>query len=304
MGAFSRSWSLFISTWRVLMADKELLVFPFLAALVTLVTSVTIFGLGMAAIAMNPALAETVSNAAQSMDNGDASPATTAAFIVLLFVYYLVMAFIANYFMTGLAGAALVRFEGGDPTFGDGVRIANSRLGVIFGFSAIAATVGVLLSLLRNRGGEGGNTGGRILAALGGTAWNIATFLVIPVIAAQKINPIDAIKRSAAMLRHTWGEQLVGATGIGFIFGILIVLAIVLFGALTVMLGSATGSVTAVIVMIVLAVIVVALLAVINSTLGGIYRAAVYHYAETGEVAQQYTPELIATAFKAKGSPA
>ena len=56
--------------------------------------------------------------------------------------------------------------------------------------------------------------------------------------------------------------------------------------------------------MIVLAVIVVALLAVINSTLGGIYRAAVYHYAETGEVAQQYTPELIATAFKAKGSPA
>jgi hypothetical protein len=304
MGAFSRSWSLFKSTWQVLMADKELMVFPFLAGLVALVTSVTIFGVGFAVLSMNPALADSLANAAQSMDNGDASPVTTVGFILLLFVYYLIMAFIANYFMTGLAGAALMRFEGGDPTFGDGIRIANSRLGVIFGFSAVAATVGVLLSLLRNRNSDGGNATGRILAALGGTAWNIATFLVIPVIAAQTINPIDAIKKSASMLRHTWGEQLVGATGIGFIFGIVTLLVVVLFGGLTVLAASATGSMALSITVIVLGIIVVALLAVINNTLGSIYKAAVYHYAETGEVAKQYTPELISTAFRAKGSPA
>lgn len=304
MNAFGRSWALFKSTWGVMMADKEMVTFPLLAGLVTIVTSLTIFGLGFAAMATNPALAESVSTAAQSLDSGEAPPMTVVLFILLLFVYYLIMAFIANYFMTALAGAALIRFEGGDPSFGDGIRIANSRLGAIFGYSAIAATVGVLLSLLRNRGGEGGNSGGRILSALGGTAWNIATFLVVPVLAAQKTSPINAIKQSASLLRRTWGEQLVGAGGIGFVFGIAAVLAIIVFGALFFFVASITDSGAAMMAVFVLAVIVLALLAVINNTLGGIYRTAVYHYADTGEVAQQYAPELISGAFKPKGSPA
>jgi hypothetical protein len=291
MNTFSRSWNLFKSTWSVLMADKELTLFPLLAALVTLIVTVVLLGGGMAVVATNPALNQAVMDAASSMDSGEGSPAQTIAFFAVLFVYYLIMSIIATYFMTGLAGAALKRFEGGDPTFRDGLRIANSRFGSIFGFSVINATVGVVLSALRSRD----NTGGRIAASLGGAAWNIVTFLVVPVIAAKGISPIDAIKESGSLLRRTWGEQIVGSAGIGLVLGILMVIAAVLGGFLAI---AVSGSTAALITVIVLTVLVVATLGVVNSSLNGIYRAAVYHYADVGEVAAQYQPELIESAFR------
>jgi hypothetical protein len=289
MNPFRRSWHLFKSTWAVLMADKELVFFPLLASIVTFVASVILLGGGIAILAASPQAQQSLAAA----DSGEGNPVTTLAFFVLLFLYYLVMSSIGTYFMTGLAGAALKRFEGGDPTFGDGMRIANSRFGSIFGFAMINATVGVLLSALRSRE----NAGGRIAASLGGAAWSITTFLVVPVIAAKGLSPIDAIKESGSLLRHTWGEQLVGSAGIGFFFGLLMLIAAVLGGFLA---FSVSGSTAAFVTVVILTIIVVATLAVVNSSLNGIYRASVYHYADSGEVAPQYEPELIESAFRPK----
>ena len=291
MNAFSRSWHLFKSTWAVLMADKELMLFPLLAAIVTVIASVILLGGGMTVLAASPQVQQTLAAA----DSGDGNPVATFAFFVLMFFYFLVMSSISTYFMTGLAGAALKRFEGGDPTFGDGVRIANSRLGSIFGFAMINATVGVVLSALRSRE----NAGGRIAASLGGAAWNITTFLTVPVIAAKGLGPIDAIKESGSLLRHTWGEQIVGSAGIGFFFGFLILIAVALGGFLAV---AVSGSIAALVTVVILTLIIVATLAVVNSSLNGIYRASVYHYADTGEVAPQYEAELIESAFHAKAA--
>ncbi|MEI8241604.1 MAG: DUF6159 family protein, partial [Actinomycetota bacterium] len=79
------------------------------------------------------------------------------------------------------------------------------------------ATVGLVLQLLRERGG----IAGVILAALGGMAWNIITFLVIPVLVVEGVGPVSAIKRSAGLLKKTWGEQIIGTAGIGLVFGLL-----------------------------------------------------------------------------------
>jgi hypothetical protein len=46
------------------------------------------------------------------------------------------------------------------------------------------------------------------------------------------------------------------------------------------------------------------LLAVLNSTLSGIYKAAVYRYASQGQVATQFDRTLIQNAFHAKGATA
>ncbi len=291
MNKFTRSWHLFKSTWAVLMADKELVFFPILAAIVTFIVSVILIGAAIGVAVANPRLAQNVADAASAVDEGDGGAIQTFMFFLVLFVYYLIMSLIATYFMTGLAGAALKRFEGDDPTFGDGMRIANSRLGSIFGFAVINATVGVVVSALRSRS----NTGGRIAASLGGAAWNIATFLVVPVIAAKGISPIDAIKESGSLLRHTWGEQIIGSGGIGLVLGVLMVIVAAL-GAL--LAFAVSSSVAALVSIIAITVLIVAVLAVINSSLNGIYRAAVYHYADVGEVAAQYEPELIQGAFQ------
>jgi hypothetical protein len=191
MNAFARSWALFKSTLAVLNADKALLWFPVLATTATLAVSAVIFGGAAAILVANPAAQAYLSQAAAAAEAGNATLLQMLFFFASLFFYYLVINFTANYFMTGLAGAALLRFAGQDPGFGDGIRIANSRLGAIFGYSVIAATVGVLLSALRGRSGDSGSAlAGRLVASIGEFAWGVATFLVVPVIAAKGPQPL------------------------------------------------------------------------------------------------------------------
>ena len=54
---------------------------------------------------------------------------------------------------------------------------------------------------------------GRIVASLFGLAWNIVTYLVVPILVVEGIGPIEAVKRSGALLKKTWGEQIVGNFG-------------------------------------------------------------------------------------------
>lgn len=292
----ARSWSLFKSTLAVLNADKELVWFPVLATLVTVVVSIILFVAGIALTSVFPSAAQTLG--ALLAEGEDGSFAGLLLMFVGVYLYSLVMYFIGNYFMTGLSGAALMRFGGEDPSFPDGLRIANSRLGGIFSFSVIAATVGVFLSVLRGRGGDN-NVGGQIAAAIGGAAWNVVTFLAIPVIAATGSGGIDAIKQSGSLLRRTWGEQIIGASGIGLIFALAIIADIVLTGLL---ISLVSGSLAAMAVVGLLGILGVVILAVLSSALGGIYRAAVYNYAVSGDVAEQFDTAMIEGAFRMKGA--
>jgi hypothetical protein len=189
-----------------------------------------------------------------------------------------------------------MRLRGQDPTFGDGMRIARQHVGSIFGYAVIAATVGVILSLIRGRG-EQRNLGRDIAAGLGQMAWNIATFLAIPVLVSQPIGPIQALTESTRLLKKTWGEQIIGSTGIGLIFG-LAIFGLILGGvALAVILASNEQGLAALIV-IILTVLLVALLAVLQTALNGIYKAAVYLYAAEGKEATQFNPALVRGAFR------
>lgn len=184
---------------------------------------------------------------------------------------------------------------------GEGIKIANSRLGTILGFSAIAATVGVILNMLRNNR-EGGNPAGAILAALGGLAWNVATFLVIPVMADRQVNAIGAIKESALLLRKTWGEQIVVGGGLGLVFGLASIVVVILTGVLAVLASDIAALLWTI---IAIGVVTLVVLAVLSSTLNGIYKAAVYrYYAAQHQVAPQFDTTLIEGAFRLKGAAA
>lgn len=281
-------------------SEPSLLWFPVLSALLVIIASVIFFGLLGALFVVNPAVQQAVIEASQSAEGEGGSPLLTILGIVVLFIYYLIVGAIAAYFATAMAGAALRRLDGQDTSFGEGIKIANSRLGTILGFSAISATVGVLLSLLRNNR-QGNNPAGAILAAIGGMAWTVATFLVIPVIADRQVNAIGAIKESALLLRKTWGEQIVGSGGLGLVFGLASVIVVILTGVLAVLAIDIAGLVWTIIAVGVVALIV---LAVLNSTLSGIYKAAVYRYAAQRQVAPQFDATLIEGAFRLKGAAA
>ena len=281
-GRFARSLALAKASWSVIRADKELLWLPVLSVLALLL----LLGSFVA-----PAVALGAFNAASA--TGD----PPAGFALVAFVFYVLAYFVAIFFNTALVGAAMIRMDGGNPTLRDGLAIARSRVGRIFGYAVIAATVGLLLQALEQRVGWVG----RFVIKLIGVTWTLATFLVVPVLVTRDVGPIDAVKESAALLRKTWGENLIGTVGLGLAFVAAYLVVILASGGLVV-LASNAGLPVITIVTLLLAVVALVVLSALQATMQGVYSAALYRHAtEPGRPLAGFTPEIMAVAFKPKG---
>lgn len=276
---FSHSWSLVKASASVLRSDKELLIFPLLSAISCIIVAATFFVPAMFAGMLS------------GLDREHMSP----LFYVFMFAFYVVQYFVIIFFNSALIGAAMIRLNGGDPTVADGFRIAMSKLPAILGYAMIAATVGVILRALQERAGFIG----RFVIGLIGLAWTVASFLVVPVLVSQDIGPIDAVKRSAELLKKTWGQNLIGTGGIGLVFGLGFFALVIVAGGL-IALAVKSGILVITITAIVAAVVALLLLILIQAALQGVYAAALYRYATEGDAGQGFDKEMVAAAFRVK----
>ena len=276
----SRSWGLIKASAGVLAKDKELLVFPLLSAACTLL---------VAAAFLLPALG------LGALDGLGAGGGVSFAAYLLAFLFYLVQYFVIFFFNTALVGAAMIRLEGGDPTLRDGLRIASGKLVPILGYAAIAATVGMLLRAVQERAGFIG----KLVSGALGVAWTLASFLVVPVLVARDIGPIDAVKESALLLKKTWGENLIGQGGVGLVFGLLFFL-LALVGVAAIVAAAMTGSGTLIVLVVALVIAAMLLAALIQAALAGIYSAALYRYAVGEGGSEGFDAQLLGQAFRAK----
>jgi hypothetical protein len=289
-GRLAASWELVKESWNVLRTDKRLAIFPILSGLAcTLVTIVFLAPMVLAGL-LDQALA------------GEQGARVVSA--IVAFVFYFVVSFVIIFANAALVGAVLRKLDDQSASVSDGFRVALSHLGSIAGYAAIAATVGMILRWLRDQARQS-NGAFAIIGQLGvgllGAAWNIATFLVIPVLVVENIGPIEAIKRSVTLLKRTWGEQLIGNAGIGLVFGLASFLTL-LAGVGLIILSAALGIPALIVGVVALVVAALLILAVIGSTLSGIYRAAVYRYAATGQVSSGFSPQLVQGAFSSRQS--
>ena len=277
----SNSWRLVKASFAVLQADKELIVFPVISFIAMAVISVAFF---------------VPFAAAGLLDSIGGSDGRGILSYIVLFLFYVVTYTVTIFANSALIGAALIRLNGGDPTLKDGFRIASDRIGKIVGYALISATVGVVLRVLAERSG----VIGRIVIGIIGFVWSIATFLVVPVLVTEDIGPIDAVKRSAELLKKTWGEQIVGNFGIGTVFGLIAFAVLIVIGVPLFALGASANSPALFLLAMVIIVLAMIAIGLVGSTLSGIYQAAVYRYAVDGEIAEYFDPELIQGAFKPK----
>ncbi len=218
---------------------------------------------------------------------------------LLLFAFYLVQYTVIIFFQTALTGVALMHLRGEPTSVSAGFALARSRLPHILGYALIAATVGLLLRMLQERLG----LIGRLVVGFLGLAWTVATFLVVPLLASENVGPVDAVKRSAQLLKRSWGENLIGNGGIGVVFGVLMLLAVLLAAGLV---GGAVAlhSIPALVLACVVVVLGFILLGLVQSSLQGIYAAALYRYAEAGEASAGFDQALLQQAFRTKNSAA
>lgn len=207
-----------------------------------------------------------------------------------LFLFYVVNYFVVIFFNVALVSIAQNRLAGGQATMNDGLQAASRRLGVIFEWAILAATVGMILRTVEDRL----KWLGRFMVGMIGVAWNLASYLVVPVLAAENVGPIEALYRSADLFTQTWGEQLAG----GFSFGLIFVL-LALPAAFLPLLGRNLGR-EGVLAGIVVAVLYWLLLSVVSAAAQGIFMAALYRYATTGEVSAGYSRDDLAGAWQPK----
>src|SRR5205807_7054495 len=134
---------------------------------------------------------------------------------------------------------AMIRFRGGNPTIADGLRAARERITQIIAWAFLAATVGVALRIIAERVGFIG----KIVIAILGAAWTVATYFVVPVLVVEKLGPYVALKRSTAIIKKTWGESLVSNVGIGLITTLVTMLLVVGTAIMTIVLAVKLASI-------------------------------------------------------------
>lgn len=263
MGKIGYTFSLMRSSWEVLKADKELLLFPVFSGICCLLV------LASFAIPM-------IMTGTWQPPGDDATTVQQVTYYVILFLFYFANYFVIFFFNAAIVACAIFRMRGGDPTLSTGLNASLARLPQIFGWALVSATVSLVLRVIENSNRKAG----RFVAGLLGMAWSLVTFLVVPILVVERKGPVDAFKESARLLKKTWGQQLIGNFSFGLIF---FLLAIPGIGLLVLGIFTTTTAAPLGIALIVLGVVYMMLLGLVQSTLQVIFQAALYLYAREGK---------------------
>lgn len=275
-----RSYSIFKQSLSVLRKDKEILIFPLLSGIFTIIAMVGLISGGVMTGFFQ-----------RFLNSGDRGLANNIVAYAALFVWYFVSWFIVLFFNVAVVACARIRLEGGDPTTADGFRAARENLKAIVMWALISATVGLILRMIADRS----KLVGQIIAKILGAAWAITTYFVVPVMIFEKRGPRESMKSSTELISRTWGESLVAAAGVG------ITIMLLGMGGLAFPILGVLISPTAAVVGLGIMVVYWLVLAIVSSALTGIYRTGLYLYAKEGRPMQGFGDDFVRTAFAGKG---
>jgi hypothetical protein len=267
MGSISRGFRLVKASWAVVRQDHELLVLPAISFLCSLVV-MAVFGLGMLGIGIP-----------------ERDESLNVAHYAVLFAMYVALSMVTVFFNAAVIGTAMKRLRGEPATLRDGLGLARRHLGQLMVWALITATVGMILRMLQERAGAIG----RLLLGALGVAWTVITFFVVPVILYESVGAPQAIRRSVSLFRERWGEQFTGQATIGLAL-FLIALPIAVLGGMLAAAEPVVG--------IPLLVLAIGALAAIGAACSGVFNAALYRYATTGESSGAFSEDDLNATFR------
>ncbi len=222
MNIFDRmgnGWRLGMTSIKIIKENKSLLLFPVLSSAALITVVLTFVGGAFAVFGTDFEL---------MIDELLGTNQIVA--YATLFIFYLISYFIIVFFNVALVHCARLIFDGEKPSIKDGLAFSGSRVGTIWSWAFLSATVGVILQAIEERLGFIG----QIVVGLIGAVWSIATFFVVPILAYEEVDPIEALKRSGKLMKEKWGE----AIGANFSFGVFFILGYLIIIVATVALFS------------------------------------------------------------------
>ena len=275
MGRLSNTWHLAKISWGVLKKDRELLWMPVLSFLASAVVIVVVLALTFITLSTESTHDQTTME-------------FNPAMIVVYVLAAMVLGVIAVFFNGALVAGAHERLTGGDPTVRSAIGRAFARIGGLVPWAIITTTVGLVLQALRDRAGWLG----RIVTHMLEMAWEVVTFLTVPAIVIDDLGAVAGLKKSASLLRHTWGENIAARVGFGLLGFVLIIPAAVVVG-----LFIASGWTVLMVIGVIAGAAWVAVVMVVLTALNAIFQTALYLYATTGSAPSGFEQAPLAQTF-------
>lgn len=268
----SNGWKLAMSSFKILKANQQLIIFPILSAISLVLVIGSFF---------------TFLLAGTGWDLDNLEEISQTGYYAVVFLFYVVNYFIVVFFNMALIHCTRLYLEGEEVTLRKGLQFSISRIGAIFSWALVAATVGLILKAIQENSG----ILGKIVTGVIGLVWSVATFFVVPVIAYENVGPIDAVKRSTQMMKEKWGESLTA----GFSFGLIHFLGLLVICVPLFFLGSLLHPIAGAAAAVAGFFVIMAIMDAAKT----IFVSAVYHNIK-GDVSEHFDQMLVDSLFMKK----
>jgi len=262
--------------------DKSLLFFPLFSWLVLLGVMLAFY------VAAGPDKLRIFVNT--RVDNIGVEYINWGYYWVVLAAYIFVF-YIAELCSVALTKCAEETMDGVDTKFRDGMYAASHRLISTAVWTLLAATVGIVLTVLDQE-----RRCSRVIRNVLGAPWRVVTYFVVPVMVLEDVNLLRALRRSPQLLGETWGETPAPHLGLGWVgflfaappFVLLVVLGYLYPGWnwLFVLLG----------------IFLIVLTGLTLQTARTILMVVLYKYAAGQQIPSSFSQEFLEKAFLAGGS--
>ena len=306
-GKFQRSWLLLKSSLSIIARNKQLLVFPIVIFSLTVV--IVLFFLAPAVFRptgysyTQPEHWQAISHSLFTQSEAGVVQyrsqkyGFTPVAIAYLALLYCVSMFFATFFNVAFYNEILAALSGQPVSIGRGLKFACTRWKAVLMWTLFAGLVGLIIKTIEQRL----EIVGRLLARFIGLAWSIASVFVIPIIVReeQDANPLNILRKSASILKRTWGEALIGYAGLAFAN------TLILIGSVVLLMGALVASIALnnywlIAITGVLWLFTLFAWSYLTSVASQVYKGALYLYAAEGIVAKPYSQEMLDMAWKFK----
>ncbi len=281
MGRIKTSFNLVKLAFKVINKEKELLVYSLLSSVCVIILILSYFAFIIGLSFMG------------AFDGQMNQAASSALDYVLMFLFYFGLTFIGLFFNTAIITSVNRTIRGENNTFFDGIGSAFKNIHKVFIWAIISSTISTILKIIQDRV----PFVAKIVIAIVGAVWNIATFFAFPLMILGDRGAFSAIKESPQMFKKGWGETVATNVGVGLFFVVLIFslgfLSILMFVGALVMGSVILSSVT-----IIVFVLGLAIFLLLSATTDAVLKTLLYVYIQEESLPEYVDVDLLGEMFK------
>jgi len=318
---FKKGWSVALKSLRFIWHHKKLLFFPFLTGIL-IVTSIGIYEIIYYALyhkhitSFFPEKEKSRKKQITAEYQSEQTESTSQrnkkyswAYILFLLIIVFISIFSFTFSNVALSHATTQIFMGFPINIRTSLAHSFKKLLPILVWSLCAFFMHILINMSKGKDEKGGNNFlFRLVGAAVELAWTIATFLIIPVLAHENLGIFKNIKRSAELMKKTFGQNIALALMFPALYFLIVIIWICLFlGAmvLLILIRNFIVSYSKLLLMptalslIGISLIIPAFLCAIVSAATIVFKTAVYHYA-VGNLIGPFSEQEVQSSFEVK----